>query len=306
MTSAPLPFKVIFVTGCMRSGTSLLHRLISTSPDTGERVAPARYLADFLLLSRSYMNGDSAFAADYFQSRDHLMETTGQFVRDRLADAWANSGKPACLAVRTVEIAPMLPLVATLLPEAKFAVSVREPKDVIASILKVGEKQLKLGRDTPATRRDVWRLARSYNRSYLAAYRAQLGDEQLRRRIVFVRYEDATADPSGALRDVWRRFELAPGTGELKADPDLRPSLKEILVHRLWRAYRTDLSEAAVSTRSVGSHKKALTVAEVLLTNWRCRILRRVFGYSGREARAVGAADVASRGSPFAEFDERP
>lgn len=268
----------------MRSGTSLLHRLISTSPDTGERVAPARYIADFLLLSRSYMTGDSAFAADYFSSRDHLLAATSQFVRERLTDAWLSSGKPACLVVRTVEISPMLPLVATLLPEARFAVSVREPKDVIASILKVGEKQLKLGRDTPATRRDVSRLAKTYNRSYLAAFRAQLRDEQLRDRIVFVRYEEAAANPQKALEAVWRRFGLTPGTGVLANDSPVRPSIKEILVHRIWRSYRTDLSEAPVSTISVGSHKKTLKTSEIWTVDWRCRALRRIFGYSGAQS----------------------
>lgn len=268
----------------MRSGTSLLHRLILTSPDTGDRVAPARYIADFLLLSRTYMNSDSAFAADYFKSRDHLLAATSQFVRERLTDAWLNSGKPACLVVRTVEISPMIPVVATLLPDANFAVSVREPKDVIASILKVGEKQLKLGRDSPATRRDVSRLAKTYNRSYLAVFRAQLRDEHLRQRIVFVRYEEAAANPQKALEAVWTRFDLAPGSGVLADDPAVRASIKEILVHRVWRSYRTELSEAPASTRSVGSHKKALKTSEIWTVNWRCRALRRIFGYSGAEA----------------------
>lgn len=283
----PLPFKLIIVTGCMRSGTSLLHRLISTSPDTGERLGPARYIADFLQLSRRYLGEDSPFATDYFRSSDDLVSVTRQFVEARLHDAWVHSGKPTCLVLRTVEIAPMLPLVADLLPEAKFAISVREPKDTITSILNVGAKQRILGirRNALAASRDIRRLSKTYNGAYLAVFRKQRSDALFRNRIVFVRYEDAVSNSAAALDDVWQRFDLRPGSGTLPADPVTRPSLSEISNHRYWRSYRTSLSEAPVSTQSVGSYRSALKTSEIWHVNWRCRLLRREFGYAGQAAR---------------------
>jgi len=287
MTLTPLPFKLIFVTGSMRSGTSLLHRLVSTSPDAGDRIAPARYLSDFIQLFRSYSTTESAFATDYFQSSEDFFAVTRQFVVDRLHDAWLHSGKPKCLVLRTVEVAPMLPLVARLLPEAKFAISAREPKDVVASILKVGEKQRKLwpSRDTLALSKNVSRMCKTYNRAYMAALRTQRSDEALGQRIVFVRYEDAVANSVDAMQEMWRRFDMAPGSAVLPPNPVIRQSLGQIMVHRYWRSYRTNLSEAPVSAGSVGSYKSALKTSEIWTVNWRCRILRRVFGYSSGEAR---------------------
>ncbi|MET2825420.1 sulfotransferase family protein [Mesorhizobium shangrilense] len=283
MSLSPLPFKLIFVTGSMRSGTSLLHRLISTSPDAGERLAPARYIMDFIQLFHTYSNSESAFVSDYAKSNADFLAVTRQFVTDRLHDAWLHSGKPACLVLRTVEVAPTLPLVARLLPEAKFAVSVREPKDVIASILKVGEKQRKFWprRETLASSKNLSRMCRTYNRAYLATVRTQRSDEALRKRIVFVRYEDAVADPAGALRDLWRRFDIAPGSTILTADSAKRTSIRQIMLHKYWRSYKTDLSEAPISAASIGSHKSALKASEIWAINWRCRILRRLFQYSG-------------------------
>ncbi|MEP6565239.1 MAG: sulfotransferase [Mesorhizobium sp.] len=282
MSVSPLPFKLIIVTGCMRSGTSLLHRLVSTSPDTGERLSPARFIADFLLLIQRYRKEDSAFAMDYFQSPGDLVLATRQFVEARLHDAWVHSGMPPCLVLRTVEIAPMLSLVAELLPEAKFAISVREPKDTITSILNVRAKQKMLEgrRNSLTAKRDVGRLCKTYNRAYLTIMRKQRSDEQFRNRIVFVRYEDAVANSAEALREVWQRFGLTPGSGTLPADPVTRPSIAQILIHRFWRSFRTDLSEAPVSARSVGSHRSVLKTSEIWSVNWRCRILRRAFGYS--------------------------
>jgi hypothetical protein len=282
MSISPRPFKLILVTGCMRSGTSLLHRLISTSPDTGERLSPARFIADFLQLVRRYRNEESAFATDYFQSPDDLFLAASQFVEARLHDAWVHSGMPPCLVLRTVEIAAMLPLVADLLPEAKFAVSVREPKDTITSILNVGAKQKLLGirHNALTSRRDVGRLCKTYNRAYLTIVRKRRSDDQFHNRIVFVRYEDAVANAAEALAEVWQRFDLRPGSGTLSADPITRPSIAQISIHRFWRSYRTDLSEAAISARSVGSYRSALKTSEIWSVNWRCRLLRRAFGYS--------------------------
>ncbi|RJT28748.1 sulfotransferase [Mesorhizobium waimense] len=284
MSHCSLPFKLILVTGCMRSGTSLLHRLVSTSPDTGERLSPARFIADFLQLVRRYGGEESAFATDYFLSREEFVQKTRQFVEARLHDAWVHSGKPNCLVLRTVEIAGMLPLVADLLPDANFAISVREPKDTITSILNVGAKQTRLGirHGALTAKRDVARLCKTYNRAYLTALRKRRMDEQFRDRIVFVRYEDAVADPAAALRQVWDRFGLRPGSGILPADPVTRTSIAELLTHRYWRSYRTDLSEAPVSARSVGSYRSMLRTSEIYSVDWRCRMLRRAFGYSSR------------------------
>ncbi|BCM17186.1 hypothetical protein MJ8_09490 [Mesorhizobium sp. J8] len=280
MGSPSVPFKLVFVTGCMRSGTSLLHRLISTSPDTGERLAPARLIVDILQLYIRYGGEDSAFAADYLQSPDALLGETRRFLYARLHDAWLHSGKPQCLVLRTVEVAPMLPLVAQLLPEAKFAISVREPKDTITSILTVGAKQRLLGRRTLASAGSVARLCKTYNRAYLPALRMHRTNGQFRDRAVFVRYEDAVADPAAALAKVWQSFGLQPGDGILTADPAKRASLRELLTHRYWRSYRTELSEAPVSARSIGTYRSALTASDIWNVNWRCRILRRAFGYA--------------------------
>ena len=276
-----LSYELVIVTGCMRSGTSLLYGLISTSPDVGPPLAAARYFADFVNLYRRYRGSDRPFATDYFLPGEDMKLVMRQILTDRLDAAWTNSGKPACLVIRSVDFAPMIPLVADLLPDAQFVVSARDPKDTITSILKVGRKQKLLGltKTSPAIKRDISRLCKNYNGSYLPGLRAQREQPSLQERLNFVRYEDAARDPADALSGVWARLGMAPGSH----DPDLsrRPSLRDLASHRYWRTYITDLHNGPASVESVGSHGLFLSEAEARAIDRRCRHVRRVFGYTG-------------------------
>src|SRR3546814_15733803 len=50
------------------------------------------------------------------------------------------SGRPAALVLKSPELATYFPHAAVLLPAARFVISVRDPKDTIASMIEVGEK----------------------------------------------------------------------------------------------------------------------------------------------------------------------
>ncbi len=278
-----MPYTPIVVTGCMRSGTSLLYSLLCTSPDAGPPMAPARYISDSLTLYRRYVGVDRPFADDYFSPGDDITAATRRFIRDRMDAAWENCGRPSALVMRSVDLAPVVPLLADLLPDARFVVSVRDPRDTITSMVKVARKQrlLRVGKGSAVISRDISSLCKAYNGAYLPALRLLRRRSELGPRIRFVRYEDAARNPASALAQLWQDIELREGS-LAPASLNRRPSLLQIATHRYWRSYITELHNGPASAESIGSHNAVLSKEEVARIERRCRLLLRHFGYVGR------------------------
>jgi hypothetical protein len=275
---------LIIVTGCMRTGTTLLHRLVSTSPDTGPMLGPARYMAEQVASFRRYRRADWAFIRGFFPNLDAFAAHVRDGLRRFLESAWETSGRPKALVVKSADFSYQVALVAELLPEARFVVSVRDPKDTITSILKVTDRHQREGIPTARQAgRDIRRLCKTYNGAYLATLRALRSQRlALPERITFVKYEDVVSDAKAALSPVWEACGIAPGDpAGLKdfSDSDDAVTASQGLT-RYWRAFLTDLTSRAVSAASVGSHRNLLTPEESRLVDWRCRGVRRRFGYA--------------------------
>ena len=64
------PNNTIFVGGVMRSGTSLLQKVICTSTDTNQFTTACRYLTGQIALYAQFSGGDSLFNDDYFETAE--------------------------------------------------------------------------------------------------------------------------------------------------------------------------------------------------------------------------------------------
>jgi hypothetical protein len=53
-----------------------------------------------------------------------------------------------------------------------------------------------------------------------------------------------------------------------------------VAAHRYWRTYLTELSGRAIARSSLGSNRQVLDFAERSRIDWRCRRVRRTFGYA--------------------------
>ena len=96
------PFNPIFVGGVMRSGTSLLHQVICTSPDANPYINSCRYLTDQLILYARYRSDDSLFVDDYFADADAFRAFTVRILDEILDAAWQVNGRPQALALKNV------------------------------------------------------------------------------------------------------------------------------------------------------------------------------------------------------------
>ncbi len=277
--------KPIFVGGAMRSGTTLLQQITCTSPDTNPAINPSRYLSAQINLYARYMGEDSLFITDYFGSKERFTDFTRQLLQRVMSETWAANGKPGALVMKTVDLTRVLPALVHLLPVARFVVSVRDPKDTIASMRTVADKQRRDGINSHLSRTgdDLAAMCETYNGYYLPLLQfIKSRGEALRNRILFIRYEDMARTPDTVAADVWRFCGVAEGALPNAPNATWRnsPHMSEVAGHTKWRTFLTDLSDKPISASRIGSHAETFSPEDCAEIDRRCEIVGATFGYN--------------------------
>ncbi len=278
---------LVFVGGSARSGTTLLQSVLCTDPTTNPLIEECSYLRH---LVTSYAFGRDVFpwqTRDYFDSPDDLRAFAAEGVR-RVVDGVRERHGARDVVLKEPLLTPHLPALKELLPEALCVVSLRDPRDAIASMVRVQEKHLAEGRDSDLARlgRDAEALARhwrSYHDPLLACEQPGFVSDTL-----LVRYEELVERPAEIVATL-REFTGLPLAG---FDPD-RPWAHSTMDFqsdaKRSSAWTSPLYGRGVTGARRGAWRDVLTADEAGTIERVCADLIEAFGYADPVA-AVGAA----------------
>jgi Sulfotransferase family len=129
-------FQPVFVGGAPRTGTTVLHALICTSPLVNDYIAECSYFSAFM---QPYAIGLGAFEQHtraYFESRDAFRDFHTSVMERVLEDIWMKTLQPDILALKDPMLTVNFHVLAQLLPAAKFVVAVRDPRDAVLSVVR--------------------------------------------------------------------------------------------------------------------------------------------------------------------------
>ena len=262
----------------MRSGTTALQSVLCSTDETNPILQEAQY---FTRLAASYADADrnfDRFLSDYFEDRRALKTYHASLLKDLVSRTLARYRPASTLVLKNPEMTALFPAIADLLDEVCFVVTVRDPRDTIASMIDVARRQAAQGQETPLTRMggDPSRFAAQFNWYYAAVLRNP--SEALRRRTLFVRYEDLVSDAHGVA------MRLSEFTGLPLQDFD--PTLP-------WRAridfraqvvagdpFHAALRGEALSRERIGRHTKTLSQQDVRAIEQACGDFMDRFGYA--------------------------
>lgn len=242
---------LIFVGGAPRTGTTLLQALICTSPRANKYIAECSYLTAFMEPYRRALSTWEMHTHDYFNSVEEMCGFHADVMRDILSRFHWSLGRPDVLVLKDPCLTASFYALAYLLPEAKFAVMIRDPRDTILSRLEVMERSTGAKPGLP----ELEFACAEYNAAYvpLIQHWRHFGD-----RLILIPYNSLVA---GSDLDRLAAFGL----------DDLVP---EQLTQSTWvkarlegNPWNTDLYGRHVSAASIGRHETLMDprTAEAIL-----------------------------------------
>lgn len=187
-TSEPRPtgaYTPVFIGGAARSGTTLLNALVSTSQSCNPFAPEFHYLAT---LGQSLASNLMIFDRSqrfFVRSREALIENHFRLMNAVVHEAWAALGQPEFLVIKHCKLTPMFALLAKHMPSARFLVSIRDARDVVASMLRASSKQR--GRTQPISDDEIRLIITQFNTYYGAILSAAKGS--LKGRLLIVQHE---------------------------------------------------------------------------------------------------------------------
>jgi hypothetical protein len=267
----------------MRTGTSLLQSVLCSTEQTNKFTHECHYLTKQMHLFRARYQAFHPVDQAYFGSRVALADFTAGIVSSFLSLARAQHQTPKILVLKTPELTPYFPYLLQMLPEAKFVVSVREPKDTIASMITVGERQQQRGEPShfQALARDMAQFV-EYYKSYYAPLFEHLNNAEAgaRERVMLASYERLLTETPNALAalskfsgiDLSRFNKAATWRSEIHG---VDGNAKDGVVS----AWQTELEGKGLSTQRLGRYAEVLTAREIQEIDAQSADVCRAFGY---------------------------
>lgn len=189
--------QILFLVGARRTGSSLLHNLLCRSVDTHP------YAGEFQLLTHllnAFDWGNQNYhrlVRFYFRSHEVFTRFETKTVLSLVDEALLTLNHPRCAIFKNPELSKHALRLAEIFPNAKFLVTMRDPRDQAASERSVISRREPKGESSRS--RPARALAVSFCSNYEPLWKLQ---EREPERIFFVRYEDLVLHPEETIAGV--------------------------------------------------------------------------------------------------------
>jgi hypothetical protein len=255
--------------------------ILCSDRTTNPALREAHYLREMV---QAYRQGKQHFntleGGHFFTDLEDLRQFSARWVQaflDKLAVRYAPASH---LVIKSFLMSIMFPAVFELLPEARFLISVRDPRDIACSQIDVGERQRQQGQNVRFPR-DVTRLSRENCHYYLPSMTYQ--HPRFRSQVLFVRYEDLVQRPDAQIERLRGFTGLAledynPADTWTDAGRDFRSDRES------GDPYINELYGAGVSASRVGRYQAMLAPAEIRAIETECAPIFSAFGYGPDQA----------------------
>jgi hypothetical protein len=271
----------ILVGGVARSGTTLLYGALCS----GKQTNPALFETHLVpALLRTYRQARHRFenvdGGQFFTDLAELNSYFRRFIVDFLESVRVRYGSPPHLVIKSTMLTPESLAALDLLDDCKVVISVRDPRDVIASQLEIAAKSRRMatGQHRDA---DVQRLTVELMRAYEACMGAGPDGERLR----LQRYEDLVSAP----REMVAKLGAFTGLDLTGFDPARAwaRSLRDFEADRAaGNPFVTELFGKGVSDQRVGHYRRILRPADIRIIEAVCRPLMDLFQYPADDTAA--------------------
>lgn len=269
---------VLFVGGSQRTGTSIAQQMLCQLPSANPYIYEANYLRQLVQCYADARDNFGSSHESYFTDVQSLRGFNSGVVLAFLEQTKQRLGGCEHLILKEPHLTMLWPALAELVPDAKFVLMIRDPRDVIASMVQVGEKQQRLGQNYIFAARNIPQMCRHFLSFYGPALNYQ--DAGFRSRLGVARYEELATDPAQALRGL-TKFTGLPFE---EIDVTEKPAEGLVSTHQTrtnpqFAPWVTELNGQAPSTSRIGRYREVLTPSEISQVEALCGEFFACFNY---------------------------
>ena len=267
----------------MRSGTTILHKVLCAANEAHPYITETWFLVDQM---RSYLWSLERYDVrhrDYFGDQENFDRFTRDILDRFFLQTRRHLSNPQALVLKNPEVSGQFPLLGSWFENAYFIVNIRDPRDTIASIVKVGEKHKKnrMRTEVSSMGRDMKVLSSFLKRYYIRAFDV---NSPIRDRTIFVRYEDVVTDVEKECKRIGEfcgltfSYDKLRALGEDKTDSaNMNSGVR--LQDPYSGAFWSELYDKNLSTERIGRYAEVLTPNEIGQVQEHCADFNRIFRY---------------------------
>lgn len=269
--------RYLFVGGSQRSGTTILQKFLCMDSRTTPKLAEASY---FRSLLQAYQLGRNDFehdTASYFDDREQFRQFHAGLLYQFLNRNLAHYPQASCLVLKEPHMTPLFPDVYELIPDAKFIAIMRDPRDIIASMLDVGQRMSEQKQQHFFQARNIEQLS-TYIKSFYAPL-LQCKNQGFQNSLLVIRYEDLIQNTA----DIKQRLAMFTGLAmdfderqnpNSKENADAKPNQTRYL------PWLTENNNKKLNNSSIGRYRQVLTEDEQQRAAQHCADLLQLFQYN--------------------------
>ena len=268
-----------FVIGSARSGGTLVNAILCSDPDSNPVLTENHFVSDAL---SAYSNSRSRLDREmghFFTGVQDTRKFYSDWITSFLERIQSRYAPAKHLVIKSTALSGRCPGLHEIMPNAKLIMCMRDPRDIVASMIEVGERQQRMWGNNQYPR-DADRLASIVMKTYAPCLGCR--DPGFREKLFVVIYERLVTDPSSiiAKMESWASLDLS-GFDPSTAWPRTR---RDFSHDKEASPFITEPFGEAITSKFVGRFTDTLSGKETATVERICAPIMQIFGYPPSES----------------------
>ena len=269
--------KIIYVVGPPRSGSSLIYNALCSHEKFNPAI-PENHITPKLVNSffqQCYRNQtiESHSIFDSLEDTKSYFKNYLEIFFNKISSKYNVNN----LILKSILLSPDIYILYELYPEISYVLIIRDPRDIIVSMLNISENQKKLNRKIHFPR-DMKILCDKINNSYRLIKEKNL-KEFFNKKVYTIKYEDFIDKPLFHLNKTSKKFSL-----DIVYNDNLKIWSRSSNIYKdntqgIDNPYKSDLWNKPLNNSRIGIYKEKLNRNEVNQINKYCKDIIEIFNY---------------------------
>lgn len=267
---------VFYIIGSARSGSSLIYNALCSNINFNPAI-PENHLVSFFLEAFNYQ-----LSRNNDKEKDYIFNNsieTEKYFKECLVLLYKKIIKKYnCnyLLLKSISLTPNFHILNKFFPDINYIFIVRDPRDIISSMIKVGQEQEK-NKIKNQYCRNINDLCDHINESYQLILINKFKN-LFEKKVYIVKYENFVNNFSYELNNICKKFSLKTKYSD---NINVWSKASEIYKDKIKNntGYFSDLWNKPITNKKIGNYRNILTQDEIEIINNKCNHLLKKFKY---------------------------